>query len=137
MGRDGQEERVTWGSPESQALFEASGEVTDMRRLVAFVYLVLRDELPFSRVGEALKASETAPEPLFQVAMDRAFRLHDKSCRRLRVFLFKLNQSREQWNVYDGTLPLRDDICTSFSNGWIARYAQHVADTLTREEPEA
>ena len=134
MGRDGREERVTPYTPEQQALFEASGEVTDLRRLVAFVYLTLRDEFPVTRVAEAVRASATVHDPLFQVARDRAFRLHDKPCRRLRSFLHLLGQSSLSWDAYNRTLPLRDDVCTAFTNGWVALYARYVADILTSEE---
>jgi len=134
VGRDGQEERVTPYTSEAQALFEASGEVKDVRRLVAYLYLILRDEFAFGAVEDAARLSAVGADPASPVARDRAYRLHDKPSRRLRVFLHLLQQPDATWAAYDGTLPLRDDIITNFSNGWVARYAQHTADLLTRED---
>lgn len=68
---------------DQQALFEASGKVTLPGKLVAFLYLLMRDHLPPGVVGDLLKD----------------FRLARQS--------------------------------SSFTNGWLARYAEYVAQALT------
>ena len=142
MGQDGGESGVTglWTSPARAALFEASGRVVDPRRLVVVIYLLIRDCLPLVTVDRALDAARVESwtecashldADTIQSVRDRASRVHDAPGSRLYVFMYRLHLTHDVWRMLDSTLPLRDDVQTHFSNGWLAQYAQHVVNALT------
>lgn len=118
-----------------------SGLVTDKRRLVAFLYLLMRDHAPCGMVGNVLlELDGVAPydseKPIewAQWVRDRSARLCDTPTERLRDFLARSLALAPEgvWLDIERNLPLADDIETTFTNGWLAQYARWIATELTR-----
>lgn len=118
--------------PKRARLARASGMVHDHRRLVCFFYLLLRDHAPCGVAGNAFDDAfqDGAVLTWPQEVMDRAARLQDSPTTKLRELLRCLGPTLtpEMWSAIEARLPLRDDITTTFSNGWLARYAIWLAD---------
>ena len=161
MGENGsQAGGMTWGDPlkmseeqrragyeglkrgmhaQESSLAEASGTVSDNRRLVAFVYLVLRDNMLAGTFAEVMRTYRTGvPPSMFRRAIGydkHALRLSDKVplpvMREWITHLFHQSSNEKGledllWNM----VPAHDDTETVFTNGWLALYAKHVADEL-------
>jgi len=115
----------------SARLRERTGAVTDVRRLVVFIYLLIRDTVPLGVVGEAHhRATAYSCTRSWSVTGIEA-KLVRQPTKRLCVFL-------EGLEGCDLTQALRqlspdDDVECAFSNGFLARYAQLVADDLTAD----
>lgn len=135
----------------SRELFRASGEVEDRRRIVQFLFLLLRDHVPvgvlanahtktFARdaQGEQHKGFVTSP---------LASRLVDQPTVWHRMFLVDLgnalydhfdDDTEDQEYVLDEVLKKTqptDDTLVFLSNGFLARYCQFIADTLQNGLP--
>lgn len=116
----------------------ASGGVHDLRRLVQFLYLLMRDHVPCGMVGQVMLENNAAtfttddPPKWEQVVIDRAARLHDAPTNRLRDFVHRARPllSDAVWNDIDGKLSLRDDVDSTLTNGWLGLYAQWLAEEL-------
>jgi hypothetical protein len=124
-------------------LCAASGNVHDARRLVAWLFLFVRDHAPTSVVGTALMemaAGEwvNGKREYTQETRDRANRLSDSPTDTLREFLQRIRfaVTDDVWQTLDGMTPLRDDIETTFSNGWIARYCIYITEQLNKDVPK-
>lgn len=128
-----------YGDKIQREMLTASGQVSDSRRLVAFIYMMLLDQTPCRSVSvtlsEMMQAGAWSKDTVFTFqpeTVDRANRLCDAPKDPLREFLQRLRYvlSEDVWMTLDGQVPLRDDIETIFSNGWVASYAKWVADML-------
>lgn len=124
-------------------LCEASGRVHDPRRLVAWLFLLMRDHAPTSVVNTALFEMQdgawTKGERKYTPeTVDRANRLCDKPTDTLREFLQRIRfaLTDEVWMRLDGLTPLRDDVDTTFSNGWMARFCIYVTEQLNKDVPQ-
>lgn len=100
------------------ALRRESGRVNDDRSLVSFLYLVMRDHLPLGVVEEAVRAVEDSNPSTPAQSLER--------------FGVYLNASGLKASHY-ATLTAQslDSTGSSFTNGYLARYAQHLTDRLT------
>lgn len=124
------------------AMTIASGTVSDKRRLVSFVYLLLRDNMPCGRMADIMQLRTTITAAkrvhLYQgLALDKltgcAKSLTDGPVAPVRDWLalvYRQSPSEEQVPKLLAMLPAADDIETVFTNGWLARYAQYVAEEL-------
>lgn len=133
-----------WPSAAMADMAEASGCVTDKRRLVCALYLLMRDHVlvqevttAFNRLRPGSSAWVKWPECTASMdygsihqTRDRASRLHDYPTPKLHAFLFALWVTNIVWSEVDKLTPLRDDTSTVFSNGWLAGFAQYLADEL-------
>jgi hypothetical protein len=131
-----------------RALTEASGTVSDHRRLVAFVYLLLRDNMPFGKMGEITRMRITlTPENRsalfggFDAAVMWGYveRLTDSTDEALRVtilewvaLVFRFSEHADDIPALIDMLPEADDTETIFTNGWLTQYAQYVTDDLCK-----
>lgn len=126
-----------------RALCDASGTVADHRRLVAFIYLLVIDNMPCGLLGEIMRMWTT---------IDSAKRVHlyqgldedalDNNARRIApddmlptvrdwlALVYRQSRYPEHIPALIERLPLTDDTETVFTNGWVAQYAQHVATQL-------
>jgi len=122
------------------ALAQASGTVADRRRLVAFVYLLLRDNMTCGKFAEvmALRTTITSSVFLYQgldVGVLEGFADRLTSSSRAPVcdwlaLVFRHSEHPERIPSLIERLPADDDIETVFTNGWLAQYAQYTADEL-------
>jgi hypothetical protein len=133
----GHRELLARMDPANRAACEASGCVHDARRLVAFIYLLLRDHVPCGLLGEVVRMLDAPSEPL-PVAIQctsLARRLSaQEPCTRLLDWLAAveaqgLAERATLWSIAN-SLPEQDDTETLYTNGWLARYAQYIADRI-------
>lgn len=124
-------------------LCAASGRVHDARRLVAWLFLLLRDHTPTTTVSTALFEMQggawiTSERKYTQETLDRANRLCDAPTDTLREFLQRIRfvLSDDVWMHLDGMTPLRDDVDTTFSNGWLASFCIYVTEQLNKDVPQ-
>jgi len=127
-------------------LTKASGTVADHRRIVAFVYLLLRDNMPCGKLSEIM-ARRYSLTPELRTALFGGFdaavlwgcvaRLTDSTDEALRVtilewvaLVFRFSDDADALPALFALLPEADDTETVFTNGWLAQYAKYVADDL-------
>lgn len=144
----GHEELVHAMSSHVAALTKASGTVSDHRRLVAFVYLLLRDNMPCGVMAEIMQMRTTLTGErritlfghLDAAAMwAYAERLTDSTDEGLRVtvlewvaLVFRFSEHPDRLPALFDLLPGADDTETIFTNGWVATYAQYIVDELCK-----
>lgn len=143
----------------NRVIVEASGHVSDSRRFVQFLYLLMRDHVAIGCVGDALRYTffpedrPTSAVVLLALAQNpdvyvAAKRLVDAPTERHAEFLVRLSHAVgvyvNQKNKY--ALPealaktlletdSQDGQASCYSNGWLARYAQFVVDVLADPNP--
>lgn len=120
---------------EATEMRERSGHVSDQRRVVSFLYLLLRDHLPAERIETALHLADTVSnvDALSQETRDRACWICNFPKSRVVAFVSLLEPAMQgRWHEVQGRLPLRDDIETIFTNGWLALYAKDLAERLLK-----
>lgn len=120
-------------------LARESGVIQDSRRLVQWIYLMLRDLVPAYIIEEGLR------DTLSLRAEDRthvrsghiptASHLTDVQVERVEDFcaMVKKRAFLERAVPYETLMQqisVSDDTTTVFTNGWLALYAIHVADIL-------
>lgn len=140
---------------EARRMWRKSGGASDARRLVQFLFLLMRDELPSTAIVEAHQHANAYAHDLIRLG-DARMRVEqstviDSACERLqevptpRLFLFidhlVANYDRpDGWNRVSAVrrtlhrIPQKDDVVCRFSNGWLARHAQYVVDDLERTD---
>lgn len=126
-----------------RALCEASGSVADHRRLVAFIYLLVRDNMPFGLLGEVMcmwKRIDSVKRVFLYQGLDED--ALDNNARRIApddmletvrdwlALVYRQSRNPTHLPALIEQLPLSDDIETIFTNGWAAQYAKHVASQL-------
>ena len=164
MGTDGSEARSVVGDPTKMSdksrddgiasvvssladhvavLTHASGTVTDHRRLVAFVYLLLRDNMPCGVMAEIMNSRMAIKNVRLvhlyskgysvETMEERASKLTSGPVAPVRDWLaivYLQTQDVMRVTALIERIPDDDDTVTVFTNGWLARYAQYVADEL-------
>jgi hypothetical protein len=116
-------------------LCRASGQVTDVRRLVQYVYLLLHDCLTFGQMGEVMLRLEKGGPPVRYSYDERRLALRVAGGLLPLRLLAWIRHVRAyvEWDRLlriAKRLPEDDGVTVVFTNGWLARYAQFVADTL-------
>lgn len=138
------------GSAHDKTLHKRTGEVTDSRRLVMFIYLVLRDMLPACYVAAAHNHAVSIPFAVgpYPLEVNAAYMrlvgmLVDQPTNRVCTFVERVRiacrsalQSPDSTRVFDalvGQLSPADDVECFYSNGFLASYAKLIADELTTD----
>lgn len=114
-GHDSYGDHIT--DERSLALRRESGRVNDDRSLVSFFYLVMRDHLPLGVVEEAVRAVE-----------DSKPNSPEQTLERLGVYLNASGLKASDYATL--TAASTDSEGSSFTNGYLARYAQHLYERL-------
>lgn len=112
---DTYEDRIT--DERNLALRRESGRVNDDRPLVSFLYLLMRDHMAAGVVEESVRAVEDSKpsDP-------------EQSLERLIAYLNASGLSAtDLTSMREGSVAQP----SSFTNGYLARYAQHLVDRLT------
>lgn len=146
--RAGHESLVDSMPEHTAALTKASGTVADHRRLVVFVYLLVRDNMPCGKLAEIMRMRTTLSSArrgallgdLDPAAMwSYVERLTDSTDEGLRVtilewvaLVFRFSEHADRLPALFDLVPKADDTETVFTNGWVAKYAQYVADELCK-----
>lgn len=130
-------------------LTKASGTVSDHRILVAFVYLLLRHDMPFGLMDAIVRKSVDARREgvgaLYRfvdkgLTSEQAERLAGRPSVCVRDWLADIYLSTSNPTQIDtlfDSLPESSDTEIVFTNGWIAGYAKYVADELLAEDVDA
>lgn len=150
----------SFGDVFHRALFDASGRIEDKRRIVQFLYILLRDELEAGVLGGVLLGTFAPKEGADEIWAEQQYRERPEDFfdplrlvpyPTLRHTLFVVLLCREGCLRDDGEpsytlpravtetlgkIPGADDVGALFSNGWTARYCQAVADWLQNGLPK-
>ena len=135
------------------ALAQASGMASDHRRLVAFVYLLLRDNMTFGLM-ESIMQKRAAYTPAQRTELfgggwtqpvgiwtyvNRLTGLVDEEPRVVIAewvaIVFRFSEHPEQIPALIDSLPVADDTETVLTNGWLAQYAKYVVKELDDARP--
>lgn len=120
-------------------IMSESGNVTDSRRFVAFLYLLMRDHVPVGRVLEPCASGYVSK--VFHIIHLQAAHcvavglVDEEAIERTRVYIACVLDASCLDRVsrdIASRIPAQDDVATTFSNGWLARIAQFVADEVSR-----
>lgn len=134
-------------TPAQRELCDASGRVSDHRRLVAFIYLVLRDSLTVGWMGEIMLTLErlgddhfltAEPDPLFYEELLEG--VVDVRTHRMLTWFWLLGHVDGRHPTWMAPalqqLPAQDDTTTVFTNGWLANYAKYIVEQLQHGDGE-
>lgn len=126
-------------SMQSEERHRQTGSVCDPRRIVCFIYLLLRDVFPAGCVIEATRGARETPRTLCAVYLGHLplFALAERMGHpqwRIIGFLMRLPDGyRDKIAKLAEQLSPDDDVEIRYENGHLATLAQSIADELTTD----